>query len=314
MKQKLLIVIVSVCILFTGCLSASVCEASELDRAVKYNGEYTVKQLEFSRSDIKKPYGICTFNEYIVVCDYDGNRLALLDKEGKYQKSIGELGSGKVEFSNPTGITVHDNNLYVLDSGNSRVQVLNENFEYVDQIKLNVLVHKQGGFCYTDIAVDSDGTVYVTTDSVGIHDAYISVLKDGKILTTKPFVGYLAEYDGKVYAANTLELTHTKNKDYGESGKNALYQMDSNRMKKLYDLPNKLTPCDFIVAEENILFTSSNLSNFIVFSNNGEYLGVISDLSSSSLLKYVAKLDNGNYITTDAETKQIFVIQKAITE
>lgn len=317
MNKYLTTILVIFIMLFTGCNDSGSIPGVKyiLNSEIKFGGGYTVEELKIPKDKLKTPYGVCNFNENMVVCDYDEHKLVLLNQNGEYQSSFGNIGSGEGEFLNPAGITVHNNCLYVLDSGNNRVQVFDSEYTYLTEMKLNVLVHQQGGYCYTDIAVDNDGVVYVTTDCIGKEDAHIYILKNGEIfISEETFVGYLTEYKGEVYAVNTLELTHKINEDIGESGENAMYLLDKQKMKKILDLPKGFSPIDFIISDTNSFLISGSMGCLSSFSLQGEYAGELCKFHKNSYSMYIDSTSNGDYFVTETGDKKIFLIKKNVVE
>ena len=88
------------------------------------------------------------------------------DLDMNYKDKLGKLGNGDGEFSEPRGIAAYQNEIYVLDSGNSRIQVFNSQFQYQREITLDLLPDYQAGSRYTDIVAGTDGTLYLSTDSM----------------------------------------------------------------------------------------------------------------------------------------------------
>lgn len=87
---------------------------------------------------------------------------------GHLLKTIGKRGKGDLEFNLPKGITLNDQgNLYVVDSGNFRIQI-------IDPDK-NVMLKTFGAVGRTlghfsrpkDVAVDKDGLIYVSDAAFG---------------------------------------------------------------------------------------------------------------------------------------------------
>ncbi|XP_065155835.1 tripartite motif-containing protein 2-like isoform X4 [Atheta coriaria] len=74
-------------------------------------------------------------------------------------ETFGSKGSGKDEFNQPVGIAIDesDNMVYVLDTGNSRIKVLNTDLEVVKHISNEGLL---GRSC-TGIAISNEGLVVV---------------------------------------------------------------------------------------------------------------------------------------------------------
>ncbi len=219
---------------------------------------------EFTVESMEQPADICLFLDRIVISDKEKHCLFVLDIDGNVLGSVGTLGSGENEFMNPTGMTAYNDRLYVLDSGNDRIKVLDQNLTYVDSLKLDALRHKQGDHYYQDIAVDKDGVIYVSTDSVGKPDCCIYVIEDKKIRTmAEPFIGYLTEYDGEVYAVDTLEWYNEGGSEAAASGKNNLYKIEDDKIELVFQLPNKFTPVDFCFVEGDIFLLSALWGKFV---------------------------------------------------
>jgi len=70
---------------------------------------------------------------------YVNPRIAKVDKNGKWLKSWGEPGDGLGQFSVPHSIAVDaENNVYVADGGNRRIQVFDEEGKFLRQIVIDV--------------------------------------------------------------------------------------------------------------------------------------------------------------------------------
>ena len=70
---------------------------------------------------------------------YINSRVAKLDKNGNWLKSFGEPGSGPGQFQIPHSIGVDDNdNVYVADRSNGRIEVFDTNGKFLRQISFNV--------------------------------------------------------------------------------------------------------------------------------------------------------------------------------
>lgn len=64
----------------------------------------------------------------------DGDRLVQLKTDGTFVRAVGSLGSGPGEFMGPHALAFDsDERLFVADRSNNRVQVLDENLEFVDE-------------------------------------------------------------------------------------------------------------------------------------------------------------------------------------
>ena len=71
----------------------------------------------------------------IYIADSGNDRILVFDFDGKLQKIIGRKGQGPGEFSNPTGLDVHENGtLAVADTNNNRIQIFDSSWEFVRSI------------------------------------------------------------------------------------------------------------------------------------------------------------------------------------
>ena len=79
-----------------------------------------------SITGLKTPWGIdVTDDGLMIVSEYGGDCITILDREGKKMKSFGSHGSGRGRFYHPSGIAVASNRtILVVDSYNHRIQEL----------------------------------------------------------------------------------------------------------------------------------------------------------------------------------------------
>ena len=79
-----------------------------------------------SITGLNKPWGIdVTDDGLMIVSEYCGHCITVLDREGKKINSFGSQGSGRGQFNHPCGIAVTSNGtILVSDSGNHRIQEL----------------------------------------------------------------------------------------------------------------------------------------------------------------------------------------------
>ncbi len=109
-----------------------------------------------------KPSDVAIIGDKLFVTDLKNNQIQVLDKRtGKLDYSIAKAGSKEGELIFPTNITVGpDNNLYVTDTANFRVQVLTPEGKYIRAI--GDLGMELGRFARPKgVAVDRAGRVHV---------------------------------------------------------------------------------------------------------------------------------------------------------
>ena len=84
-------------------------------------------------SGFLRPFDVYVLdNGDILVSEYGGDRVSVLDSGGIYKTSFGEKGMGDGQFMGPQYITVDSKNyVYVTDFGNNRVNVFNPEYQFV---------------------------------------------------------------------------------------------------------------------------------------------------------------------------------------
>ncbi|MHC4210984.1 MAG: NHL repeat-containing protein, partial [Planctomycetota bacterium] len=71
------------------------------------------------------PYDVMVLDDgSLLVCEFGNNRLQRLSAEGQCLGLYGCVGTGEGELRYPWGVDGTDERIFVLDSGNNRVQVL----------------------------------------------------------------------------------------------------------------------------------------------------------------------------------------------
>ena len=125
------------------------------------------------------PCGVAiTPDKFILVSD--DHRIQKISMDGYLITSVGEWGSGPLQFNSPYGIAISPitGQVYITDKNNHRIQVLNPDLTFSHFIGSEGSVNRQ--FHYPrDIAIDSQGLVYVA-DSNNHHIQKFST--DGKFV------------------------------------------------------------------------------------------------------------------------------------
>lgn len=226
MKKLMLIFMFCMVMLFVGCGKQEAVESIVCDKDVSYE----IAELESSQTHVSKPAGVCVFQNQVIVCDKEENKLSILDMDLNFVKEIKTFAPNEDELFVPTGMTVFEDKLYLLDSGNNRILILDSEFAIVEAIALKPIGIYQGDFRYTDVAVDKEGIIYVCSDNYMADDC-VFVVENGEVKKTKQhFYGFLTEYKGEVYAVDSLELSEDGTSP--KPGKNCVYRMNKTKMKK----------------------------------------------------------------------------------
>ena len=110
-----------------------------------------------------RPRGVAiTPDSFILVSD-SNHRIQKISMDGYYVASVGEYGSGPLQFKYPDGIAISPitGQVYIADTDNHRIQVLNPDLTFSHSFgkkgSANGQFNKPG-----DFAIDSQGLVYVT--------------------------------------------------------------------------------------------------------------------------------------------------------
>ena len=98
-------------------------------------------------------------NNIMYIASADTDKIVKATLDGKFITSMGEKGSGKLQFSGPMGLHFgKDELLYVADSNNKRVQVLQSDLSFVRSIMVKCQSRVFG------ISTDSTGNIHVGTE------------------------------------------------------------------------------------------------------------------------------------------------------
>ena len=120
------------------------------------------KEMQTITNEFSSPIGVAVDkDDNIYVSDDDNCSLLKFSKEGKLMKVVGQKGAQPGEFRSLSMIKVINDKLYVCDSGNNRVQILNTELEYLNSFGC----HGDGDCQFNDpndIAQDRAGNFFVT--------------------------------------------------------------------------------------------------------------------------------------------------------
>ena len=136
------------------------------------NGEH----LFMFSEKMKEPVGICIFQNKVFVTQLSGNCINMYELEGKLIKSVGSKGNGEAQFSRPFGLDVSDinNNIYVCDLDNHRIQILTEELKYNSMLGVDLLVFPR------DVKVTRDRVLVLARS-----DPCMFVFNSDHVLTNK---------------------------------------------------------------------------------------------------------------------------------
>lgn len=118
----------------------------------------------------QSPLGIAIDNHTgrIYVCDTPQHMLVLLDKQGHILGRVGKRFGGKEagEFRYPSRVLTAGDEIVVLDSGNSRIQILDQDGQYRREFKVTMLGRDSG------LALDAQKNIYLCDLRLNAIDVY----------------------------------------------------------------------------------------------------------------------------------------------
>jgi sugar lactone lactonase YvrE len=188
----------------------------KLDKFLMQLGTTEVKGTDATHLNLPSGIAILHSGNIVVTDGYGNNRVVLFSKDGKFIKQVGkgsggpdDKGTGNGEWVLPHKLAVDaEENLYIIDRENKRIQVFDKNLNYIRQFA-------NDGWNPWDIGISrkgTDGFAFIA-DHAGERVHKIA-LKDGKILATwgKQGLGpgefdwvhgVVVDSKGAVYAADT---------------------------------------------------------------------------------------------------------------
>jgi DNA-binding beta-propeller fold protein YncE len=178
---------------------------SIFDEKGKFIEYFAQKTLE--EKNIKSPAALRIIEEKVYVTDIQANMVFVLDLNGELLLEIGTAGKDPGEFIAPNGITADsEGNIYVVDTGNQRVQIFDKEGKFVKIINgskdgkgESVFVNPRG------IGIDDRGILYVVSNLTHMVYGYD---KDGKEVFV---LGGMGEENGKFYLPNGLFIDEDDN-------------------------------------------------------------------------------------------------------
>ena len=139
---------------------------------VVYNDKGEIaRTIPADKLNVKNARGIAVdkANNIMYIASAGTNKIVKATLDGKFITSVGEMGSGELQFDNPTGLHFgKDELLYVADQYNKRVQVLRSDLSFVRSI----MVKCQS--TVRSVSTDSTGNIHIGTYG-GIIEIFSSV-------------------------------------------------------------------------------------------------------------------------------------------
>ncbi|HFC12269.1 MAG TPA: hypothetical protein ENJ56_05440, partial [Anaerolineae bacterium] len=216
-----------------------------------------------------EPWGITIDDEFVYVADTWNGRIQKFTLSGEFVDAFGTFAipadgsEGALEFYGPRSVALFDGKLFITDTGNHRLQVLDTDGNYVGQVG-------SPGFALGEfnepvsLALDSNGTIYVaeawarriqalSNDLTPLSEWEIDAW-DGNSLDNKPYL--TTDSNNRIYATDPEGSRVLMFNTIGEYlGKFGRFGTDLSQ----FDLPTGIT-------------TDSNNNLYIADTNNNRIL------------------------------------------
>lgn len=268
---------------------------------------------EWKVAGVAEPAGILCRQEDILIVDRASHSVTAADGSGKVLQKIGREGSGAGEFRNPTAISEYGGNVYVLDGGNQRVQIFDENMDYVDEVGLRDVKLSDPNYVPGMLAVNAS-RVYVAglSSERFVADRYG---QDGREEIGNNFLGTICSYQEQIYLINSLVRTYDKKSDsFGavSSGPEWVFTAEGPELVEQCSLPQGLFITDFVAEDGGITCISASGYSVFRIGWNGEYQETVARIDGLLDEEYpkISVNAQGDYFIAMPEAGKIFRCRK----
>ncbi len=227
--------------------------------------------------------GLLCREDDILAVDMLGNKILRFGYDGTLLETIGVTGNGEGEFLNPLALAEHDGKLYLLDAGNFRIVVLNQEFLMEKEISLQELGIHDFSSGDSSLAVLNENAIFITSS----YENKAFLLKNQNELLTleENFYGVCTVGGGKAYVAQSVLV----NGSIAETGK--VFYAEYNEKEGLIknQLPYFNSPRDLIVFGEDMYVLNGYYGAIERCALNGDY--------KKTIYKFAKTLDDRTYLT-----------------
>ncbi|MBC7362833.1 MAG: 6-bladed beta-propeller [Candidatus Aminicenantes bacterium] len=168
--------------------------------------------------------------ERIYVLDTEESQIKVFDKNGKFMRSIGRRGKGPGEFNRPEGFFIDRNKklIAVADTGNRRVQVLNEDGQLVTSFNLTNPPSGVGlaegkyyvlSFPGSYVALREEPLINIYSSDFNLENSFLKAIKTDDLMLNLLINSIIMKIDragnlicGHQFGLNKIEILDRKGK------------------------------------------------------------------------------------------------------
>lgn len=236
---------------------------------------------------------MCKLEDHLYLTDTDKNVIVKTDLKGNILKQVGSAGNDLGEFLTPTLITNYHDEIFVVDEGNHRIQVLSTDLIPKKEIRIPSINNNPTEIL--SFAVNAHG-IYLNNDfyyTVTLlpfdYDSQTNTKNYSNVEETKPiiknFYGSLyVKNDNEILGINFLTARYDKDSDQlnMQNGRNWILGIKNIEAKILCELPKFSGINTFALDGNNIISYSLSWNNVLDFNLQGQTQSVLTD----QLFKY----------------------------
>ena len=242
-------------------------------------------------------------NDVLYVADTYNNRIQVLDNNGNFIRTFGQMGSDPGQFLNPSGIVVDSStgNIYVADTGNARIQIFNSNGQFLSQFKTGI-IPMEPYFSY----IDKSGHLLVSDGANHVINRFDT--STGSFLSQ---FGALGTAPGTFHGPRGIAQDNAGNIWIADNYNNRVQKFDPNGKFLLTFGTRGTGPGQFnqprglvIDSSGNVLVSDTQNNRIQKFDPNGKFL--TSFTTPNMVQPYQIALDkNGNIYAAEQGTSHI---------
>lgn len=222
---------------------------------------------------------VMVYNNQIMACNVKNNCIDILNDQLEVVDVIGSFGSDAMEFINPVFIDQDDSgNIFIMDYGNARIQVLNSKLTYEKEIDLPLLKHIFYTKGYMDMVVDNEGN-YAYFSSNFPMAVFVIDLHTGEYYSILDYAtGFFVKSDNEeIFYIESDEYYKEGIKEGCRSGTNYMYTISKDKIIDKIRLEDYLNVRAAMSYGDNLLFGSYQSKGFdggvvLEYSKKGEFI------------------------------------------
>ena len=251
------------------------------------NEDIEVEKWTFEKTGVTEPGGIVFLDDHLFVTDKASNTIVIMDREGNYMRKNPDDG---LNLINPTIIKTDGETLYVIDSGNNQLKILSENLDLINSINLPVLDRSSE---YCDLEIINENIYLSAIKAHGGDAAIYRLKKNGTVHKIgEKFIGYLSNSNNELMAENSLEFYGNAGNQGVKTGKNSLFKVSNEELKKEFDYVSGYMPLDFLFHDDHIYVFSAGLASLDKYTMDGHYIETLLKEDDSDIFVQLESFDN----------------------